>query len=216
MVNFKIPVSVYSADGGLFCHKRRWICDLIEVNIDASEVKRLADLLEQAPAVIEAAKKDAIAAAAPKMKAIVDEEIGGSGRVRGWQGQYVGSRGLYAAVRPKAKTYAEAHGLQTYAQKAPKRYAVGYITNAINSGHRARGDQFGYQSIPGEQFYQRASARLGQVATEVANNISETVVSHLSGTKSQTAPASTLHAGDFPSFTRSIGGKTYTFRWASS
>lgn len=188
---------------------------MIEVNIDASEVKRLADLLEQSPAVIEAAKREAIAAAAPKMKAIVDQEIGGSGRVKGWQGQYIGSEGLYAAVRPKKETYAEARGLQTYAEKGPGRHAVGYITNAINSGHRVRPDKWGYRyrsPVTGKKFYQRASSKLGQVAEEASENIGKTLVSHLTGTRAAATSQATHQAGDFQQFTSSIGGKIYTFR----
>lgn len=189
---------------------------MIEVNIDASEVKRLADLLEQSPAVIEAAKREAIAAAAPKMKAIVDQEIGGSGRVKSWQGQYVGSGGLYAAVRPKKETYVETKGKQKGWRAGPKKYAVGYITNAINNGHRTPRNKWGYRTsgktIKGKEFYQRASTRLGQVAEEASENIGKALVTHLTGTKAATAPQATPNAGDFQQFTRNIGGKTYTFK----
>ena len=49
----------------------------------------------------------------------------GNGKVASWQEKHVGSRGGYAAVRPKANTF--------YAN-----YAAGQITNAIDSGHRTR------------------------------------------------------------------------------
>ena len=49
----------------------------------------------------------------------------GNRKVASWQERHVGTKGGYAAVRPMAKTY--------YAK-----YAVGYITNAITSGHRVR------------------------------------------------------------------------------
>lgn len=168
----------------------------MEVSIDASEVTRLAEILDQAPQVIAAAKQTAIAAAAPKLKAIVDEEIGGSGRVRNWQESCVGSGGGYAAVRPRKKTYAESKGIQTWAEKSerkPKRYAVGYLTNAINNGHRAPRDKWGYRHstgivATGKQFYQRASARLGQISDEAAESIGEAVVSHLSGGRNGRRP----------------------------
>lgn len=179
---------------------------MLEVNIDASEVTRLAKLLEQSPAVIEAAKKEAIAAAAPKMKAIVDQAIGGSGKVRGWQSQYVGSKGLYAAVRPRAKTYTEA-------TKGGKRYAVGYVTNAVNSGHKYPTNKMGYRSragsVAGKQFYQNAAEQLGQVTQEAAASISYAITSHLSGSSTATTSPS---AGSFQSFSSNIGGKVYTFR----
>lgn len=187
---------------------------MIEVNIDSSEIKRLADLLEQTPEVIEAAKKEAIAAAASKMKAIVDEEIGGSGKVRRWQGQYIGSLGLYAAVRPRAKTWAED------GRGRPTKYAVGYVTNAINSGHGLPRNEAGFYDrakwISGKRFYQHASARLGAVAEEAGESVCRAVMSHLSGTKSTPSQFTSPHAGSFQPFTRSIGGKVYTFKAAGS
>lgn len=192
---------------------------MLEVNIDASEVTRLAKLLEQSPAVIEAAKKDAIAAAAPKMKAIVDQAIGGSGKVRSWQGQYVGSKGLYAAVRPRKETYVTTKGKYP-ARGGPKKYAVGYVTNAVNSGHKfpvPSGEnqryrpriRSGQMRVPGKNFYQNAAERLGQVTQEAAESISHAIISHLSG--SSTA-ATSPNAGRFQSFSSNIGGKVYTFR----
>ncbi len=157
----------------------------MEVNIDASEVKRLAELLEQSPGVIEAAKKEAIAAAAPKLKAAVDQAIGGSGKVRSWQGQSIGSKGLYAAVRPKKDTWTEK------TKKKGHQYAVGYVTNAIDSGHRfpAPSGRKHYKprirsramTVKGRRFYQQAQARTGQVAQEAAEQIVQTVMEHLDG-----------------------------------
>ena len=187
---------------------------MIEVNIDASEVKRLANLLEQSPSVIESAQKEAIAAAAPKMKAIVDQAIGGSGKVRDWQGQYIGSKGLYAAVRPKKDTWT------TATKKKGHEYAVGYVTNAINSGHRfptPSGQKYykpkirsGAMTVKGRGFYQQAQAQTGQVVQEAAESISKALVSHLTDTTSSAGTA--LHAGNFQQFTSYIGGKRYTFR----
>lgn len=146
---------------------------MLEVHIGYHGLEKLAAKLSQTPKVIVAAEKKAVTAAAPKMKAIVDQEIGGSGRVKSWQGQYVGSEGLYAAVRPKKETYAKARERRTYAEEGPGRHAVGYVTNAINSGHRARPDKFGYRRSPvtGKGFYQRAQIQLDQVVKETANQI---------------------------------------------
>lgn len=179
---------------------------MIAVTVDASEVTRLAELLEESPQVIASAKQAAIFAAAPKMKAIVDEEIGGSGKVRSWQEKYVGSKGGYAAVRPKKETWTEA------TKKKGNRYAVGYVTNAINSGHRAPRAQFAYKSVRGKFFYQRASVKLGKVAEDAAISVCLAVTSHLAGTKTAAVPETTPHAGDFQPFTKNIGGKLYTFR----
>ena len=79
--------------------------------------------------------------------------IGGAGKVQRWQEKYVGSGGGYAAVRPKARTYDE------------RGNAVGYVTNAINSGHAVRkpgGQAKRYRSqvkqsyVPGKGFYEAA------------------------------------------------------------
>lgn len=152
---------------------------MTETSIDSSELKELIDRLEGAPAAIKAAKKQAISSAATKLKSIVDQEVGGSGKVRNWQGKYVGSLGLYAAVRPKAETYATDH------QGRPTKYAVGYVTNAINSGHRFPLSKLGYRSragkVPGKQFYQRAQVQAEQVAQETAQQIVQALTDHLGG-----------------------------------
>lgn len=62
-------------------------------------------------------------------------EIGGTGKVAGWQVPHMGSGGGYVAVRAKANTY--------QATKSGKRYAVGYITNAFEGGHKIRKHQGG-------------------------------------------------------------------------
>ncbi|MFR1050272.1 MAG: hypothetical protein ACLSE7_00880 [Lachnospirales bacterium] len=95
-------------------------------------------------------KRAAFADLGPEILAEVREEIGGSGKVQDWQEYQVGSRGGYVAVRPRAKTY---HA----SRSGGKKYAVGYITNAINSGHKQNAGQF----IPGlvtEDFWGNFSA----------------------------------------------------------
>lgn len=95
----------------------------------------------------------------PEILAEVREEIGGSGKVQDWQEYQVGSRGGYVAVRPEARTWTDGSG----------RYAVGYVTNAINSGHGGRKeavfDKVGHRKIvktgfvPGKHFYEHAAQR---------------------------------------------------------
>lgn len=62
---------------------------------------------------------------ADEMLKDVKQRIGGAGKVQSWQDRYTGSGGGYAAVRAKAKTYTD----------TSPRYAVGYVTNAIENGH---------------------------------------------------------------------------------
>lgn len=145
---------------------------MIEVNIDASEVKCLADRFLQAPQVLKEAKRQALEDAAPKLKEVVDREIGGTGKVQSWQEKYVGSKGGYAAVRPKKETWTKA------TQKKGNYYAVGYVTNAINSGHRSPRAR---KPIAGKQFYQRAQAQAERIAQEAGEQIIQTLTEHLEG-----------------------------------
>lgn len=94
----------------------------------------------------------------------VNRRIGGRGKVQSWQDRFLGSGGGWAAVRPKAKTWTEA-------TRSGKRYAVGYVTNAITSGHRAGAR--GY--VPGKGFY--AGAR--QNARAIVRRAIERFEAHL-------------------------------------
>lgn len=159
---------------------------MLEAHIDKSELDRLVKKLEQSPQVLKQAKQQAIEAAAPKLKEAVQREIGGSGRVRSWQEGYVGSGRGYAAARPLAKTFAESRGKQTFSgphEKPHPTHAVGYITNAINSGHKARANKMGFRGRPiqGREFYQRAQAQGEQVAQEAVNEIVQALTNHLGG-----------------------------------
>lgn len=150
-----------------------------EAHIDKSELTRLIEKLEKSPQVLKEAKRQAFEAAAPRLLSVVQYEIGGTGRVRSWQEAYVGSGGGYAAARPRAKTYAEDRAGRS------TKYAVGYVTNAINSGHRTPRNKAGYRTsgmtVAGKQFYQRAQAQVGQVVKETAEQIVQTLIDHLEG-----------------------------------
>lgn len=151
----------------------------MDAKIDTSALGGLLDRLEQAPQVLKEAKHQAFQAAAPKLKAAVDAQIGGSGKVRGWQGAFVGSKGGYAAARPRARTYAEdARGRKT-------KYTVAHVTNAIDSGHKAPRNKAGYRAsgrtVAGKQFYRRAQASAEQIAQEAAGQIVQALTAHLGG-----------------------------------
>lgn len=157
----------------------------MDMKVDASALGSLLSRLERAPKVIQGAKRQAMEIAAPKLKFTVDREIGGSGKVRGWQGSYVGSRGGYAAVRPQKGTYVETKGKQKMFRAGPKKYAVGYVTNAIDHGHRWPRNQWGFRGttaqVSGKEFYQRAQAQAEQVAQEAGEQIVQALVEHLEG-----------------------------------
>lgn len=158
---------------------------MLEAHINHAELGRLVEKLSESPQVLAQAKRQAFQSAAPRLNALVGTQIGGSGKVSSWQGAYVGSGGGYAAVRPKKDTYIKTKGKQTGFRAGPKAYAVGYVTNAINSGHRPPRNALGYftsgRVIAGKQFYQRAQAQAETVAQETAQQIVNTVINHLEG-----------------------------------
>lgn len=82
----------------------------------------------------------------PQLEAAVRQTIGGSGKVASWQVGSLGSKGGYAAVHPKGKA--------TY-----KGYAVGYITNAITSGHKTPKGGF----VAGKHYYESATPAAAQI-----------------------------------------------------
>lgn len=77
----------------------------------------------------------------PQLEAAVRRTIGGSGKVASWQVGFVGSKGGYASVHPKPKTW-------------HRGYAVGHITNAVTSGHKTPG---GKNWAPGKHYYEDAA-----------------------------------------------------------
>lgn len=157
-----------------------------DIQIDAAELDQLAERLAQSPELLREAKRQAFEAAAPRLLALVQTQVGGTGRVKSWQQACVGSLGGYAAVRPRARTWIET--------RQAKRYAVGYVTNAINSGHWKRGRGLyqdkrlrGYQTgssadrVDGKHFYENAQRLAEPVAQEAAEQIVAALIEHLEG-----------------------------------
>lgn len=98
-----------------------------------------------------------------------------TGTVAGWQEAYVGTKGGYAAVRPKADTFVEYKNTK---------YAVGHVTNAIENGHAIRrpsGKWKNYRArikhryVLGLKFYNQASSKLEKMAIEEANQLAENI-----------------------------------------
>ena len=89
--------------------------------------------------------------------------------------------GGYVAVRAKADTY------QT--TKSGKRYAVGYVTNAIEGGHRHGGPRGGkgyrprYRkaAVPGKWFYQAVRQDVDEMGQEEVDALMELIVRGLEG-----------------------------------
>ena len=111
----------------------------------------------------------------------VRNEIGGTGKMAGWQVPHLGSGGGYVAVRAKANTY--------QATKSGKRYAAGYVTNAFESGHRIprpRGGK-GYRprihaaAVPGRWAYDAVRRRLDGLSREDADALIQLIAEGLEG-----------------------------------
>ena len=108
-------------------------------------------------------------------------EIGGTGKVAGWQASHMGSAGGYVAVRAKANAY-QVTGSGT-------RYAVGYVTNAIEGGHKVRPSQGGkgYRSrvkvaaVPGRWFYETVRRQLAGMSQEGVDELMALITDGLEG-----------------------------------
>lgn len=165
-----------------------------EFRIDSADLERLTEKLKKTPETLHWARREAMIRAAAELKSMMDAAIGGEGRVKNWQQSYVGSGGGYAAVRPRAKTFAESRGKQTFeeSRRTPRpTYAVGYITNAINSGHRTPSHRFGQDIelrgyrvnttgyVAGKGFYEAVQSQAEAVGEKAAEEILAEVVEEL-------------------------------------
>lgn len=153
--------------------------------VDTREIDRLVEswdrLLKQFPE----AKRRALEQMGRDLLVNVREEIGGSGKVAGWQEPHMGSGGGYVAVRAKAKTY------QT--TKRGKRYAVGYVTNSVEGGHRHGGrrgsSKKGYRyrpryktaAVSGKWFYQAVRQDVANMSQSEVNDLIQAILNGLEG-----------------------------------
>lgn len=115
----------------------------------------------------------------------VRSEIGGGGKVAGWQAPHTGSGKGYVAVRAKSDIY------QT--TKGGKQYAVGYVTNAIEGGHKHGGPRGsrkpGYRyrpryttaAVPGRHVYRSVRQLLPGMAEADIRQLVQEIVDGLEG-----------------------------------
>lgn len=146
-------------------------------------LSRWDELLKTFPA----AKAELLGRLGRELLEEIRRRIGGRGTVQGWQEQYQGSKNGYAAVRPRAKTYQAT-------RKKSDAYAVGYVTNAIENGHRVRHPQpsgrDGYHytrgrnttaAAAGRHFYSDVRSRLGQFGQAELARFAEEIARRLEG-----------------------------------
>lgn len=153
--------------------------------VDTGELDRLSESWERLVKQFPESKRRLLSELGQKMFQKVQGEIGGEGKVAGWQTPYMGSGGGYAAVRAKKDTW------QT--TKSGKRYAVGHITNAIEGGHKHGGrrgsSRKGYKyrgrihvaAVPGRWFYAAVRQMLPNMAEEEARELTKLLVDGLEG-----------------------------------
>lgn len=153
--------------------------------VDTSGLDRLLKSWEQLLKEFPEAKRQALEQMGRDLLLNVQEEIGGSGKVAGWQAPHLGSGGGYVAIRAKANEY------QT--TKSGKRYAVGLITNAIEGGHRHGGPREsgkpGYRhrsriqvaAVPGRWMYQTVREQLGNMGQAEMDELLQTIIDGLEG-----------------------------------
>jgi len=134
-----------------------------------------------------AMKRDLLEDLGKQMLSGVQSKIPGTGTVRGWQERYIGSKNGYVAVRPKSKTYKTTAG--------GKKYAVGYVTNAVEGGHKHRRPsqtpREGYKyrarinvpAVPGLHFYASVRSQLSGMGAEQLQALAAEVAARLEGRK---------------------------------
>ena len=102
-----------------------------------------------------------------EIKALLDSEIGGIGKVQRWQVVHIGSRGGYAAVRPMGSSEGAGSG----------KNSPGAITNYIENGHRTRQPgggakyykpQIKVARVPGRKFYEKTATGAQSIAIREA------------------------------------------------
>lgn len=154
-------------------------------DVDLRDIDRLLESWDRLLAQFPQEKATLLEELGKKLLSEVRQRIQGSGTVQGWQSYHLGSKKGYVAVRAKADTYKRTAG--------GRQYAVGYVTNAIESGHRHRRPspekKAGYYyrprikmpAVAGRHFYDQVRGRMermGQVELEL---LAQGLVARLEG-----------------------------------
>lgn len=125
------------------------------------ELEIISRKLESSCDKLREVRRQALDEAGDKLLGAVRARIGGTGKVQSWQEKHMGSGGGYVAVRPEAKAY-DGHG-----------NAVGYVTNAIEGGHRVRTgrgpSRARMQRVPGKWMYRGTDP--ARIAAEARDQI---------------------------------------------
>ena len=141
------------------------------------EIQAFAGRLDRVREMLPDMRRAALEEAGDEMLAAVRGRIGGTGKVQKWQDRFMGSKGGYAASRPKAK------------EKDDNGDAVGYVTNAIESGHRvpkprSTAGRYKFRSrtqdgtrrlpvltVPGKRMYANTEPDVERIAERTARDV---------------------------------------------
>lgn len=161
------------------------------VSVGIDEIDRLCDSFDKALQDFPEIRREYHARLGEKLKGIVDAEISNSGvndssgKVKNWQESHIGSKGGYAAVRPKTGATGD--------------NSPGAITNYLDSGHKIRPPgkrnekgkltltNYKYKSrakvlyVNGYHFYSSAYAKAENVAIELAEELVNKIADGLEG-----------------------------------
>lgn len=156
-------------------------------SIEQHEIDRILERWDQLLRDYPKAKRELLERLGQALLEDVRRHIGGSGKVRSWQEWHRGSKNGYAAVRPRAKTY------QATRRKG-NAYAVGYITNSIENGHRVRHPQptgrDGYHYTRGRvhqlqaearYFYEMTRVKMGVIGQKELARLADEIAKRLEG-----------------------------------
>lgn len=145
-------------------------------SVEIRGLDRVTKALEGLPDVIREARGEVFEEMGGELLSAVQQRIGGSGRVAGAQEYQVGSGKGYVAVRAKAKTDLDG-------------YPAGYITNALEGGHKVRQpakarsrSRVKMDRVPGKYMYRDTRQMEAEQAAETAvRRIEDAAVNALNG-----------------------------------
>lgn len=155
--------------------------------VDHSDLRSLTEAQNRLLQTFPKARQELMELVGQKMLSTVQENIGGAGKVQGWQSLHMGSKGGYAAVRAKAKTFEQKKRRNGTTGKA---YAVGALTNAIENGYKVRGPsgkakryrpRIHKSRVAGKGFYQKAGGQVDALAQRAAGDLVDRLMKEMEG-----------------------------------
>lgn len=154
-------------------------------SVDLCDIDRLLESWDRLLAQFPQDKTALLEDLGKELLSEVRQRIQGSGTVQGWQNYHLGSKKGYVAVRAKADTYKRTAG--------GRQYAVGYVTNAIESGHQHRRPspekKVGYSyrpriktpAVAGRHFYAQVRSRMERMGQAELERLAQGLVARLEG-----------------------------------